>query len=92
MADDLATAERVFEMAGEPLTDPGRAAMADYLDGHRRGRLGSVRTSPEQFGLTEAGLRARFAPYVERFLAEPAGTLTTRTRSNNADTRQVGTT
>jgi hypothetical protein len=68
MTDDLATAERVFEVAGEPLTDTGRAAMADYLDGHRRGRLGSVATSPEMFGLTEAGLRARFAPYVDRFL------------------------
>jgi hypothetical protein len=71
MADDLATAVRVFEVAGEPLTDEGRAAMAAYLDGHRRGRLGTVRTSPEMFGLTDAGLRERFAPYVERFLGTP---------------------
>jgi hypothetical protein len=70
MADDLATAARVFEVAGEPLTDAGRAAMTAYLDGHRRGRLGKVRTSAEMFGLTEDGLRARFARYVERFLPE----------------------
>ena len=31
--------------------------------------LGTVATSPEMFGLTEADLRARFAPYVERFLS-----------------------
>src|SRR4051812_15242786 len=69
MADDLGTAARVFDLAGEPLTDGDRSAMAAYLDGHRRGRLGTVRTSPEMFGLTEAGLRERFAPYVNRFLA-----------------------
>lgn len=43
--------------------------MADYLAGHRRGRLGTVATSAEMFGLDEDALRARFAPYVERFLA-----------------------
>ena len=68
MADDLAVTERVYELAGEPMTSEARAAMADYLDGHRRGRLGTVATGPEMFGLDEAALRARFAPYVERFL------------------------
>jgi len=68
MADDLAVAEEVFEIAGQPLTPPDRAAMADYLEGHRRGRLGRVKTSCEMFGLDEAELRSRFAPYVERFL------------------------
>ena len=43
--------------------------MADYLAGHQRGRLGRVATSCEMFGLDEADLRRRFAPYVERFLA-----------------------
>ncbi|MFY2862146.1 hypothetical protein ACOJVU_21080 [Mycobacterium sp. THU-M104] len=46
-----------------------RAAIAGYLDGHRRGRLGTVETSAEMFGLDEDDLRARFAPHVERFLA-----------------------
>ena len=69
MADDLAVTEKVYEVAGEPMTDEARAAMADYLDGHRRGRLGTVRTNPEMFGLDEAELRARFAPYVARFLS-----------------------
>lgn len=69
MADELGVAERVYELAGEPFTQPTRAAVADYLSGHQRGRLGNVETSPEMFGLTRDGLRARFAPYVERFLA-----------------------
>jgi hypothetical protein len=69
MADDLAVTESIYELAGEPMTDEARAAMADYLAGHQRGRLGTVKTSPEMFGLTAADLRARFAPYVERFLS-----------------------
>jgi hypothetical protein len=43
--------------------------MTGYLAGHQRGRLGRVVTSCEMFGLNEEDLRARFAPYVERFLA-----------------------
>jgi hypothetical protein len=69
MTDELGVAERVYALAGEPFTEPARTAVAGYLAGHRRGRLGNVETSPEMFGLRGNGLRARFAPYVERFLA-----------------------
>jgi hypothetical protein len=69
MADELGVAERVYALAGEPFTDEARAAIGDYLASHRRGRLGNVETSYEMFGLDEGDLRARFAPYVERFLA-----------------------
>jgi hypothetical protein len=68
MADELGVAEHVYALAGEPFTDQARAAIADYLAGHQRGRLGNVETSYEMFGLNESVLRARFAPYVERFL------------------------
>ncbi|GAA4532650.1 sulfotransferase family protein [Mycobacterium paraffinicum] len=69
MADETGVAERVYALAGEPFTDEVRTAIDDYLAGHRRGRLGNVATSCEMFGLREADLRRRFAPYVERFLA-----------------------
>ena len=69
MADDLAVARRVHELAGDAATPAAERAMADYLDTHRRGRLGTVETSAEMFGLEEEALRARFAPYVERFLS-----------------------
>lgn len=68
MADDLAVAAQVYDLAGEELTDEARAAMADYLDGHQRGRLGTIATSPEMFGQDADALRAQFAPYVDRFL------------------------
>jgi hypothetical protein len=69
MADELGVAERVFGLVGEPVTDDARTGMADYLAGHQRGRLGRVVTSCEMFGLDEGDLRARFAPYVSRFLS-----------------------
>ncbi|MDT7732378.1 MAG: hypothetical protein QOK45_2631 [Mycobacterium sp.] len=69
MADELGIAERVFGLVGEPVTDDARTGMADYLAGHQRGRLGRVVTSCEMFGLNENDLRARFAPYVSRFLS-----------------------
>jgi hypothetical protein len=68
MADELGVAEQVYGLVGEPVTDDARTAMADYLAGHQRGRLGKVATSCEMFGLDEDELHARFAPYVSRFL------------------------
>jgi Sulfotransferase family len=68
MANELGVAEHVYALAGEPFTQQARTAIADYLAGHQRGRLGNVETSYEMFGLQEDSLRARFAPYVERFL------------------------
>jgi hypothetical protein len=69
MSDELGIAERIYELAGEPLTGPARAAIADYLEHHQRGRLGSIATSAEMFGLDESDLPDRFARYRERFLA-----------------------
>jgi hypothetical protein len=69
MADEFGVAERVYGLVGEPMTDDARTAIADYLAGHQRGRLGRVVTSCEMFGLDEADLRERFAPYVSRFLS-----------------------
>jgi hypothetical protein len=69
MADELGVAEQVYGLLGEPVTDDARTAMADYLAGHQRGRLGRVVTSCEIFGLNGEDLRARFAPYVSRFLS-----------------------
>lgn len=68
MADELGVAQQVYALAGEPFTDEAGKAVAEYLAGHQRGRLGNVETSFEMFGLQEGALRERFAPYVERFL------------------------
>jgi hypothetical protein len=69
MADEMGVVERIYDLAGEPLVDDARTSIQDYLAGHQRGRLGRIATSAEMFGLDESDMRARFAPYTERFLA-----------------------
>ncbi|BBY99173.1 sulfotransferase family protein [Mycolicibacterium fallax] len=68
MADDLAMVARVWDVAGYCPDAESRAAVADYLAGHTRGRLGAVDYRPADLGLDRDELRARFAPYVERFV------------------------
>jgi len=68
MSDDLATAGRVLDLAGEPTTPPAAAAMANYLAGHGRGRLGRIDYRASDVGLDEDELRHRYAAYTARFL------------------------
>ena len=69
MADEMGTAAQIYELAGETMTGEAHNAMADYLAGHERGRLGRIATSTEMFGLDEDEVHRQFASYVERFLA-----------------------
>jgi hypothetical protein len=62
LANELGTAEQVYALAGEPFDAPARTAIADYLAGHQRGRLGNVETSCEMFGLKEETLHERSHP------------------------------
>ncbi|MET3960352.1 hypothetical protein ABIE44_000286 [Marmoricola sp. OAE513] len=68
MADDLGTAEGVYELAGEPVTDEARAALRGYLDNHQRDRHGRIDYRAEDVGLDVDDLRERFAAYTARFL------------------------
>jgi hypothetical protein len=69
LADELGVVERLYDLAGEPMTEAAHTAMADYLLQHQRGRLGRIATSAEMFGLDEHDLSDRFTRYRERFLA-----------------------
>jgi len=72
MADDLAMVQRVWDVAAYSPSPESRKAVAQYLAGHRRGRLGRVEYHAGDLGLDKKDLRRRFAPYVERFVT-PAG-------------------
>lgn len=67
MADELRVVARIYDVAGEPLTEAAHTAMTDYLGSHQRGRLGSIATSPELFGLDAHDLPGRFTRYRARF-------------------------
>jgi hypothetical protein len=68
MADDLATVERIYEVAGLPMTDAARAQIAAYLALHPRGKEGQVVYDLRRdFGAEPGVVREPFGFYFERF-------------------------
>jgi len=68
MADDLAMVEKIYAVAGLPMTDTARAQLAQFLAEHPRGKEGRVIYDlAKDFGVTPATLRQRFGFYFQRF-------------------------
>ncbi len=68
MADDVATVERIYEVAELPMTDTAAAQIAAYLEAHPRGKQGQVVYDVRKdFGAEPAALRAPFDFYQQRF-------------------------
>ena len=75
MADDVAMVERIYDLAGQPMTPEARQAMTDFMADHPRGRHGAVNYDLAQLGLDRAERRQGLAFYRDRFKLreEPAG-------------------
>lgn len=70
MADDFATVERIYEVAGLPMTAEARAQIQGYLRKHPRGREGQVVYDLRRdFDVEPAELRRPFGFYLDRFPA-----------------------
>ncbi len=68
MADDLGTVERIYEVAGLPMTPEARAQIGEYLRAHPRGRDGQVVYDlREDFGVEPERVREPFGAYLDRF-------------------------
>jgi hypothetical protein len=67
MRDDIATVERIYELAGQPFDERARSAMHGFMAAHPRGKNGTVEYDLTQFGLDPAERRAAMAFYSERF-------------------------
>ncbi|HEV2309706.1 MAG TPA: sulfotransferase, partial [Acidimicrobiia bacterium] len=68
MANDLATVERIYDVARQPFTPQIRAGMDTFIRDHPRGRHGGVIYDLEgDFDLDPAALRAGMRDYVARF-------------------------
>ena len=70
MADDIGMVERIYDLAGQPMTDDARAAMAQFMVDHPRGRHGAVEYDLTQFGLDAAERREALRFYSDRFGVE----------------------
>jgi hypothetical protein len=70
MADDLATVEAIYRLAGNPLTEEARTAMVDFMALHPRGKHGRVLYDLADFGIDPAERRQALDFYVQRFNVE----------------------
>ncbi len=70
MADDLATVEAIYRLAGNPLTEEARTAMVDFMALHPRGKYGRVLYDLADFGIDPAERRQALDFYVQRFNVE----------------------
>ncbi|MFI5047186.1 MAG: sulfotransferase family protein [Acidimicrobiia bacterium] len=66
-ADAVASAERIYAFLGLVLADEVRAAMAQWALDNRRGSRGEHRYTPEDYGLTDEGIRDAFRSYTETY-------------------------
>lgn len=66
-ADPLGVVRRIADRFGFPLSDEALAAMRRHCEANPRGRHGEHAYRPEDYGLTPAGIRDRFAAYLEAY-------------------------
>ena len=68
MADDVATVERIYEVARLSMTNEARAQIGAYLAGHQRGQAGQVVYDVRKdFGFEPSEVRSSFDFYSDRF-------------------------
>jgi hypothetical protein len=70
MKDDVATAERVLDFAGHPVSDAARAAIRAFMDANPRGKHGTIDYRLEDVGLDAAERRAALRFYRDYFDVE----------------------
>jgi hypothetical protein len=70
MADDVAMVERIYAIAGQPMTDAVRRAMDEFMETHPRGRHGGIVYDLAQFGIDPDERRKSLQFYVDRFHIE----------------------
>jgi hypothetical protein len=67
MADDVAMVERIYDLAGQPMTGGCRTAMQAFMDDHPRGKFGGIVYDLGDFGLDRDERRQALRFYVDRF-------------------------
>lgn len=69
MADEQGTLSAIYSLADQPFGDDVRAAMADFIAEHPRGRYGEVIYDLGDVGLDAGEVTERLGAYRERFIA-----------------------
>jgi hypothetical protein len=67
VADPWPAIEAIYRMRGTPITEQGRAAMAQWLAQHPKGKHGKHEYRLEDYAITRAEVQALFGDYVQRY-------------------------
>ena len=67
MAGDVAMVEKIYALAGQPMTPEGRTAMETFMAEHPRGRYGSIVYDLGELGVDRDERAKALEFYVERF-------------------------
>lgn len=67
VADPWPAVEAIYRARGTPLSDTGRAAMADWLAAHPKGKHGSHEYRLEDYGISREEVAALFDHYMTRY-------------------------
>jgi hypothetical protein len=67
MADDIAMVERIYDLAGQRMTNGAREAMRSFMADHPRGKFGGIVYDLADFGLDPAERREALRFYTDRF-------------------------
>ena len=70
MKDDLASVERVYDLAGQPFSDASRTAIEAFRAAHPRGRNGTVVYQPDVLGIDTAERHEALSFYRAQFGVE----------------------
>lgn len=66
--DPIGTIRRIYDHFGRTLSPEAETSMQAFMAQNQKGKHGGHRYTPEEFGLTAAGLRERFADYIAAYL------------------------
>jgi len=67
MGDDLGTVRRIYDLAGQPMTQGSESSMRAFMADHPRGRHGGVLYDLAAFGIDQDRLRRAMTFYADRF-------------------------
>lgn len=67
VADPWPAIERIYQLRGTALTEPGRAAMAQWIAEHPRGKHGKHEYRLQDYGITRAQVEELFGDYTKRY-------------------------
>jgi hypothetical protein len=69
MADEWGTIERIYAVAGQPLTDDARRSMEDFIRTHPRNRHGRIAYDAKALGIDADDRRRALSAYIDAFVS-----------------------